>query len=447
MSVALPHTNLSSLERSRLERSLTFRPKVGYIQKRYVHYRPQPYYAFSKVGPYYVLPFHFSWSLKQPSEPGWFPQNQRDFSPYEYGFSGVLRPIQREVAHEVIPIIRRQHCAVLALYCGSGKTCLALYLAARLKLKLLVIVHRTVLVRQWQEACQRFLGVKAHLITPKKPPPPDCVVGIINGMTVEKMGSKPFLDFGFVVYDECHVAPVRIFSRSLFYLFPRYLLGLSATPERPDGMEKMLYQYFGPNIVERRFHREFYVLMVETGFEPTIEMVPGKNGKPPMINWSMVLNSLAASRERNKLIAAIACFFPLRNMLILSKRKKQCRKLSRRLTNSTVLIGSTKTYDEDARIILSTYSKAGVGFDNERLDMLMLCCDVVEGLEQNIGRVFRNEFSYPLIIDFVDNNTGLQRHWLTRAHWYQEHGGHVYRFTDLYGADLADFRAQQLLRI
>lgn len=45
-----------------------------------------------------------------------------------------------------------------------------------------------------------------------------------------------FLDIGFVIFDEFHHLNSEVFSKALPKLSVKYMLGLSATPDRDDGL-------------------------------------------------------------------------------------------------------------------------------------------------------------------------------------------------------------------
>ena len=46
---------------------------------------------------------------------------------------------------------------IISVPCGYGKTVLGLYLATKLKLKTLVIVHKEFLMNQWKERIEQFV--------------------------------------------------------------------------------------------------------------------------------------------------------------------------------------------------------------------------------------------------------------------------------------------------
>lgn len=56
---------------------------------------------------------------------------------------------------------------------------------------------------------------------------------------MKEYSSKTFLDIGFVIYDECHHIGSEVFHLAMPKLSTKYVLGLSATPNRKDGLEKV----------------------------------------------------------------------------------------------------------------------------------------------------------------------------------------------------------------
>ena len=205
---------------------------------------------------------------------------------------------------------------------------------------------------------------------------------IINAQNVEKMGRDFFNDIGLVIVDEAHLIMAERLSKSLQYVHPRYLIGLTATPYRPDGLNLLLDFYFGPDKIIRKLFRDHLVYKVDTGFKPPIEYTT--NNK---VNWGALLDTQANNEERNN-----------------------------------------QEFDKNARILIGTNSKVGTGFDHKKLDALLLAADVEEYFIQYLGRVFRTQDGIPLIIDLIDKNNILNKHWLTRKGVYKEHGGTINNF-------------------
>ena len=83
-------------------------------------------------------------------------------------------------------------------------------------------------------------------------------------------------------------------------------------------------------------------------------------------------------------------------------------------------------------MLIATVSKVGVGFSFDKLDMLVLACDLKEYYLQFVGRVFRKPDVVPVIIDIVDKNPVLFRHFKSRLKVYQDCGGSVYDFRSMF---------------
>jgi superfamily II DNA or RNA helicase len=343
-------------------------------------------------------------------------------------FSGTLRPLQEEIKKEALKYINKNKSVVLSLYCGAGKTITAIYLACKIGLKTLVIVNRLVLIQQWKESINNFCkNVKIQVVSPTSDFDEDADFYIINAINMPKRLHKFFDKIGTLIADEIHLIATNTLSKSFFYSTPRYCIGLSATPTRPDGMDVLLDVYFGPNKIYRKLNKEHIVYKVDTGFTPDVKL--GRNGKT---DWNSVLVSQAEDIERNQLIVDIIQKYPERYFLVLVKRVDQGKYLYKKLKeeNESVdsIVGTTKPFDKEARILIATGQKCGTGFDHPKMNSLLLAADIQEYFIQYLGRVFRKEDDVPIIFDLVDNNPILKRHFATRKGVYLEHGGRFKKY-------------------
>jgi superfamily II DNA or RNA helicase len=213
----------------------------------------------------------------------------------------------------------------------------------------------------------------------------------------------------------------------MLHLTPRYLLGLSATPYREDQYNILLDLYFGTEKIYRKMSRQHDVYVLNTNFTPTVEM--GSNGK---INWGLLLDSQANNQERNEMIIRLVKYFPKRVFLILCKRVEQGKWIVNRLKEEgedvTSLIGKQQTYEQTSRILVGTTGKCSTGFDHPRLDTLLLATDVQAYFVQVLGRIFRTQSGIPMVIDIIDKNTILKKHFAVRKAVYFEHGGQIKDF-------------------
>jgi superfamily II DNA or RNA helicase/intein/homing endonuclease len=229
------------------------------------------------------------------------------------------------------------------------------------------------------------------------------------------------------VVHNCHMVMAETLSRSLQFVSPRYLIGLSATPYRPDGLDVLLDLYFGGYKIIRKLWCEHIVYKINTGYTPPVERnIQGR------LNWGSILDGQARNKERNTLIADIISRHRDRKILVLVKRIFQGNYLEKILKNRgesvTSLLGKNQEFDKDARVLIGTCQKVGVGFDHPDLNTLILAADVEEYFVQYLGRVFRTKEVKPIIFDLVDINKTLEKHYNTRLKVYKEHGGTVKRY-------------------
>lgn len=339
-----------------------------------------------------------------------------------YSFTKELRPEQKVVKAEVIKTMNKTGSGMISAYCGYGKTCCAINIASTIKLKTLIIVNKLVLINQWAESIDFFCEEATYQKVKTKSKKEDCDFYIINAQNVEKMGREYFEDVGLVVVDEAHNIMAETLSRSLHHITPRYLLGLSATPYRPDELNVLIDYYFGTEKVIRELNREHHVYKIETGIKYKIEKtIDGR------LNWGNLLDQQSEHAGRNAKIVEIVVKERERNFLILVKRVKQGELLMNMLQEAgedvTSLLGSNQEFDRESRILIGTCQKVGVGFDHKKMDALILAADIEEYFIQYLGRVFRTKEKIPIIFDLVDNQGTLKKHFSTRENVYKKHGG------------------------
>ncbi len=352
-----------------------------------------------------------------------FPNDNIEFSrTNDYEFVGKLNGIQEEVKPEAYEILNRTRSILISLACGMGKTIFSIFLASRLKYKMCVLAHRINIIDQWvysiNKVCPKAV---VQVILPKTKINHDADFYVMNVTSVQKRSREDFKDIGILCVDECHTICTDSLSKSLYNFSPKYTIGLSATLQRTDKMDRILELYFGPEIIERKLYRSFNTYLYKTGIK--IKTEQNKMGK---LDWNKVLEAQCLNEDRNDLIVNIIRFFSNRNILVLCKRVDQSKILLKKLQklgeSVTHFVSSHKVFDIESRVLISTYSKCGVGFSFDKLDMLIIASDVAEGIEQYVGRVFRREDVAPIIIDLVDNLHTLYKHYLTRKALYERIG-------------------------
>ena len=393
------------------------------LEQKYGYAAPKYFLAFDILNNSQLsLPFSFGkthLNLKR--------RGRNEYTGTNLKFKGVLRDEQQQVEKEAINILNKRGSILLSMYCGFGKTITSISIALKIKLKTLIIVNKIVLINQWEQSINQFCPEAIVQKLKPKCSKENADFYIVNAINVEKFSDNFFHDIGVVIVDEAHLIMAERLSKSLRNIFPRYLLGLSATPYRPDGLNDLLTFYFGKRKIIRELQREHIVYKVTTKFKPTIEMA--QNGR---VNWGVVLDSQANNVKRNELIIDLVKHFKDRTILILVKRIDQAKYLIERLEESkedvTSLIGSKQTFCETSRILVGTSSKVGTGFDHPKLDTLLLASDLQEYFIQYLGRCMRRKDIIPYIIDIVDDYSLFKKHYNTRKNIYMKHGGRIVDF-------------------
>lgn len=388
----------------------SFNPRTGFkLKETYLN----AFLQHSEKQCYYVP---FRWALDHlPCER----RSRQHYEAIDIEFKSELRSIQMEIKDDCLSRMNKYGCLLISLYPGAGKTCLAIYLATKIKLKTLIICHRVVLMEQWKESIERFSNATIEMIKPRKKIK-DADFYIINAQNVKKMGRDFFDKIGYVIIDEIHAIMAESLSESMFYVNPRYLLGLSATPTRPDGMDGLLDLYFGKeNCIKRELYHKHIVYKVDTGIEFEEESS----------NWNALITAQCMHTGRNNMIINIIDSFPDRHFLVLCKRVHQASYIAEKLIDKgekvSLMIEDTNKFDKESRIIVASLQKCGVGFSHDILDALIIASDMEEYFIQYLARVMRTEKVEPIVFDLVDEHRGLKKHFGHRKKVYVKAGGTI----------------------
>lgn len=382
-----------------------------------VYSTPETMYLYDILKDYVYLPFSYDATIPRPKS--------SLLPAVEYKFQGTLFETQRDVQTDAISTMNNTGSYIIATYTGFGKSITAISIMSRIKLRTLIIVNRVILVKQWTEAIKELCpDVKIAYVTSKgilEKDFPDVI--IMNAINIKKKDPSFYETIGFVIVDEIHLIMSKVLSQSMQTLTPKFLLGLSATPYRVDGLNCLIDYYFGKEKTYIPLYHPHKVYRIDTGFTPKIEYVNGH------VNWGIVLESQAANEERNELIIRIIKKFSDRVFLVITKRVEQANYLVRRLMEEkedvTSLIGSQQEFEKSSRVLIGIGSKVSTGFNHPRLNTLIIASDIVEYFIQYLGRVIRKKDTDVIIFDLVDNYRTLEKHFQERVNIYQEAGGDI----------------------
>jgi superfamily II DNA or RNA helicase len=354
-------------------------------------------------------------------------------------FAGQIRDAQRPVVNAFL--FPEPHDGVLSLQTGGGKTVCALYIASQLKLPTLVLVHNTFLRDQWIERIQQFLpkarigSIQGDVFDIEDR---DIVVGMLQTIALKEHPVKRFHRFGLVIVDECHHIASEGFSQAVPKLTSKYMLGLSATPERKDKLMHVIHWFLGPLLYESsKTDKVDDLVNVEVyefeGDEKHNEVIYNNSG---VMFTSLMINKVVENTERNKLIIQIledVLQEETRQVLVLSDRVEHTKTLFGLLSPSLqsqtgILARGMKPNVRDEfckskKILIATYQLCKEGFDCPTLNTLVMATprpDVI----QTVGRVMRQEKTtrkvHPLIVDIVD--IPFRRQFQERLSLYKERG-------------------------
>jgi hypothetical protein len=164
----------------------------------------------------------------------------------DVSFAGTLRLDQEAAVAGMLSHDNGVLCAPTAF----GKTVTAAAMIARRGVNTLVLVHRTELLKQWQERLQAFLGVGKGVVGTigggKAKLTGKIDIAVMQSLSRQGEVNPPVENYGQVIVDECHHVGAVSFDAILKRTKANYVLGLTATPIRRDGQQPIIFMQCGP---------------------------------------------------------------------------------------------------------------------------------------------------------------------------------------------------------
>ena len=410
---------------TKLKRELTVKPNIPtvFVQPQYV----KKYPVYSETENFLYVPKQFGISRFGPAE-----TDMVAAASDRWEFTGSLRPLQVDV------VSKYTQDGMICLQTGGGKTVCALYIASTLKLKTLIVVHNTFLKDQWEDRIKAFLPkarigrIQGEIVNVDEQ---DIVIAMIQSLSMKDYPKGTFAGFGLTIVDECHHIASEVFVQAFQKITSKHMLGLSATPERKDGLMYVIEWFLGPILyksesgdkVDAKVHVEVYK------HEPTdIDFNKVLYNNQGVMNVAGMVNKLAGFVPRTELIAQILKDIltetPDRQILVLSDRVQHCKDILALLDpeNSCILaqtVASSKRAEFCAskKILIATYAMCKEGFDVATLNTLVMATPRPD-IDQIVGRILRTEKAKrtvdPLIVDIVDST--FRRQFQARLKLYKE---------------------------
>lgn len=334
---------------------------------------------------------------------------------------------------------------ILCAPTAFGKTVAAAAMIARRGVNTLILVHRTELLKQWQERLHNFLGARKETVGTigggKSKPTGRIDIAVMQSLTRKGEVSALVENYGQIIVDECHHLSAFSFEGILKRAKAKYVLGLTATPVRRDGHQPIIFMQCG--------------LIRYTAAKPenathTLEvmpkMLPAHHDLPQDAAIQNVFRYLASDAQRTEFVAAtiVHAYQEGRRILVLTERTDHLDFIEQKLLgvvdNLFTLHGRMSKKQraqrieelnhlppEIPRVLLATGRLIGEGFDHPPLDTLVLAMPISwKGtLQQYAGRLHREHATKTdvRIYDYVDaGHSVLLRMWDRRQKGYKAMG-------------------------
>lgn len=380
-------------------------------------------------------------------------------------FKGELRTEQKPALDEMM----KHDNGILHAATAFGKTVVCSAMIAEKKVNTLIILESSALLEQWKNALEQFLDIQEALpeyktktgrvrvrksLVGKLQGAHDSLTGIIDiamaGSLCKKGEWHPLLEqYGMVIVDECHHAASDTIANVLKEVKARYVYGVTATPKRADGLEKIIYMLIGPirysYTAKEKAETQGIAHLVYPRFTRTVPPRGVADKMHPNEAYQMIRENEV--RDEQILADVRECIKAGRTPVVLSKYKDHSQKLYERMKEYAdkvfLMTGDNSKKEhkkiceqlqavspEETMVLVATGSLIGEGFDFPRLDTLIMATPVSfrSVVEQYAGRLNRDyEGKRDVIIyDYVDSHISMfDKMYVKRLKAYKQIGYEV----------------------
>ena len=307
---------------------------------------------------------------------------------------------------------------------GSGKTIMGISLLVMCNQTCLWITHTKQLLNQFVERIQQFVNIPKEEIGLIQKGSWDIDKPVTAALVQTLIRDEDKLDaiankFGTVIIDEVHHSPSTTFTKIVKRLNPFYLYGLTATPDRRDGLENIMLQNIGP--IRHTIQREAVADKIIT---PVIIPRYITSEIPDMIDYQKLITHLVYDNNRNNIITSDVLKEAKKgNICIVATERVEHAKILYELIKphwekTVVIVGKhsdkvreialTALNTGEATVLICTSHLLGEGFDYAPLNRLFITLPFrnIVRCEQLVGRVQRISLDKKnaYIFDYVDNH-------------------------------------------
>ena len=294
---------------------------------------------------------------------------------------------------------------------GFGKTLIGAKMFEVRACSTLIVVNKNMLLTQWIQRFVDYFGYSKKdigMLGKSK----NSLNGQIDVATMQSLKNQPEIikNYSFVIVDECHHIPAVTFEQIIKNFAGKYILGLSATPNRKDALEPILFYQLGEISYEykkKRTHNN-KLQVIRTDF------------KSDSSNYSTLINELCVDEKRNNLILNSIIQNINRKILVLTDRIEHINVLESMLNDENIdfvaIHGSMNKKEQvekmrlvnEKSLVLATTSYFGEGIDFPHLNTIIFATPIsyYGRLVQYLGRVGRGNQEC-LAIDFLDSQNAM----------------------------------------
>jgi len=309
----------------------------------------------------------------------------------------------------------------------AGKSLMSLETACRLGGSTLILVDDIDLARQFQRDIEEHLRMPCGIVRQQeadwdKP----FVIAMAQTIIRREIPLEVARAFRTIIVDECNSAPCSLTWTALSRFHARYTIGLTATPDRKDGLEQAIRWIIGPDVIancHRKLEADVHWLPVRWTYEGRLNRPdPIKAEKIVMEDWSRI-NLLA-----NEAVKGVKAG---RRVLMMCNLRAHVDRLTEAVRELGVEVGQyvsgSSPADMRHPVCIATYKKAARGLDYKPPATLFIPAGPVSDIRQAVGRALQPQVPHrTLILDPVDLQSGLMRWANNRARYYSSRG-FVYR--------------------
>ena len=317
----------------------------------------------------------------------------------------------RDEQKEAIDSIIKSNFSICVAPPGFGKTLIGAKMFEKRACTTLIIVNKNMLLSQWIDRFVEYFDYKKDEIgflgkSKNK------LNGKIDVATMQSLKNAPEIvnNYSFVIVDECHHIPAVTFEQIVKNFFGRYILGLSATPNRKDGLEPILFQQLGKLAYEYKNKKNIknHLKIIKTEFTSECN------------TYAELINEISRDENRNNLIIDEIVLNKKRKILLLTDRIEHINILEEKLNSIDFdfvsIHGSLSKKEqeekmklvEEKNLILATTSYFGEGIDFPHLNTIIFATPIsyYGRLVQYLGRIGRGNQEC-LAIDLLDHKNAM----------------------------------------